>query len=237
MRVRGTRLAVSLLVLLAMAGLIYFGTYYRAGGAAVEAMTSSDDVTVTDAGRYIAFDGPGAGDAVAFYPGAKVEAEAYAPLMRLLAEGGADAYLLRMPARVALFDVGAAARPMADHPHGRWIVAGHSLGGVAACAFAGKHADVVDGVVLLASYPVSKLPEGLRLLSIFGSADGVLDMDRYDGNRSNWPPDAREIVLYGGNHAGFGDYGPQSGDGDADIPPEAQQAATARAILDFCKET
>ena len=39
------------------------------------------------------------------------------------------------------------------------------------------------------------------------------------------------MIIQGGNHAGFGDYGPQSGDKAADISAKEQQQATAGAVL------
>jgi hypothetical protein len=42
-----------------------------------------------------------------------------------------------------------------------------------------------------------------------------------------------ELVLEGGNHAGFGCYGVQKGDEIADITSEQQQRDTAQAIADF----
>jgi hypothetical protein len=40
-------------------------------------------------------------------------------------------------------------------------------------------------------------------------------------------------VIEGGNHAGFGNYGAQAGDGTSSIGNDAQQAVAAQAILDF----
>lgn len=41
-------------------------------------------------------------------------------------------------------------------------------------------------------------------------------------------------VLRGGNHAGFGSYGPQQGDGKADISSGQQQTDTAKTVAGFC---
>ncbi|MBO4365994.1 MAG: hypothetical protein J5804_06870, partial [Eggerthellaceae bacterium] len=42
-----------------------------------------------------------------------------------------------------------------------------------------------------------------------------------------------ELIIQGGNHAGFADYGPQSGDGQASISNEEQITQTADAISRF----
>ena len=40
-------------------------------------------------------------------------------------------------------------------------------------------------------------------------------------------------MIDGGNHAQFGDYGEQDGDGKATITPEEQQRQTAEEIVNF----
>ena len=55
----------------------------------------------------------------------------------------------------------------------------------------------------------------------------------YQKYRSNLPADLVEIILPGGNHAGFGNYGPQKGDGNATMTPEQQQQKTAEAIAEL----
>ena len=73
----------------------------------------------------------------------------------------------------------------------------------------------------------------IETLSIYGSEDQVLNKDSYADNWSNLPADTEELVIQGGNHAGFGNYGPQDGDGEATIPSEQQQQETADAIYQF----
>ena len=220
-----------------IAGVLYINDYYPAGEGVLQILAGPDgDTKVSREKGWIAFDGPGEGVALAFYPGAKVDTAAYAPLMAKVARQGVDAFLLESPMRLALLDIGAAGRAMALRPGARWFVGGHSLGGVAASYYAAMHPENVAGVILLASYPASTLPEGSRLLSILGDRDGVLQMDKYDGSRSNWPKDSREYVIAGGNHAGFGNYGPQRDDGTAGITPEEQQAQATELIVNFCLE-
>ena len=72
---------LAVLVLLAVLFLGYTSQYYQADGTAERALASDDSVTVeqTDYGWF--FDGPSETDALVFYPGAKVEETAYAPLL------------------------------------------------------------------------------------------------------------------------------------------------------------
>jgi len=61
-------------------------------------------------------------------------------------------------------------------------------------------------------------------------------MERYTAARSKLPADAEELVIEGGNHAGFGDYGAQDGDGRATIAQEDQWQRTAEAIVAFMED-
>ena len=49
------------------------------------------------------------------------------------------------------------------------------------------------------------------------------------------PDDTTIVVLEGGNHAQFGNYGIQSGDGVASISRQEQQKQTSLAIREFLK--
>lgn len=77
-----------------------------------------------------------------------------------------------------------------------------------------------------------ELREDLSVLSVYGSADGVLNRDNYEKDRPNLPADAQELVLEGGNHAQFGSYGEQQGDGEAAVIPERQWEQTVEVIPD-----
>ena len=99
-------------------------------------------------------------------------------------------------------------------------------------------ADIVfhDGVVLLAAYPTEKLSDSTGLISIYGTEDKILDRKQYDDSKKYFPSHYTEIPIVGGNHAQFGNYGFQSGDGEANITAHEQQTQTAFAILNFSKE-
>ena len=47
------------------------------------------------------------------------------------------------------------------------------------------------------------------------------------------PPRARREGIKGGNHAGFGEYGKQTGDGERTISLETQQDHVARSLVAF----
>ena len=222
-------LAAVLLALVLGCG-AYVGDYYRAGE---ETMVHSETVTVeiTETRAVFTPEEPKAG--LIFYPGGKVEFTAYAPLMAALAERDILCVLVKMPFNLAVLDVNAAEGIREQFPEvERWYLAGHSLGGSMAASCAASHAEAFEGLILLAAYSTADLTEtGLKVLSLYGDRDGVLDMEKYEGYRANFPEDAVETVIEGGNHAQFGSYGPQDGDGEAAISRQEQLDITVEAVL------
>ena len=230
-KVRRALLLIFLLILL-LTGIFfgYVSVYYPADETALAALRSDGAVTVTQTETGWFFDGPSESDALIFYPGGKVEETAYAPLLRQIAEGQMDVFLLSVPFRLAVLSPGKAADVMASRSYANWYVGGHSLGGVMAADFAAKHAAELRGLVLLASYPTGDLAPSLRVLSISGSEDGVLDRQKLEAGIQYLPAGTVIQVIPGGNHAQFGSYGPQKGDGTALISPTEQWAETAALI-------
>lgn len=217
-------------VLLVSTFLIYAEQYYHADAAAEKALTSDGlvQITQTDYGWF--FDGPSETDALVFYPGGKVEETSYAPLLRRLAQGGMDVCLVKMPFRLAVFGRNKADGVMKKHSYAHWYIGGHSLGGVMASGYASAHPDQLDGVILFAAYSIQELSEDMNTILLYGSEDTVLNMKDYTDNRKNVPDDAAEHVIQGGNHAQFGSYGAQKGDGKAAISPEEQVEETVSVI-------
>lgn len=152
--------------------------------------------------------------------------------MKALAEKGFFCVLLKMPLNLALLNINAADTVFADHPEiENWYLAGHSLGGVSAALYAEKHADRLNGLILLASYSTVNLKESkLNILSIFGSEDGVLNKIAYEKNHKNLPENMTEVIIPGGCHAYFGAYGEQKGDGTPAISRDEQIRITAEEI-------
>ena len=226
--------AVVVLVLILGCG-CYVNDYYR---AEITAMQVSPHITVETGDDRMVFlpEEPEAG--LIFYPGGKVEFTAYTPLMVKLAEENVLCVLLKMPLNLAVLDMDAAEGIPEQFPDvEQWYLAGHSLGGSMAASFVGKHADDYAGLILLASYSTEDLTEtGLPVCSLYGDQDGVLNLEKYREYRVNLPEHTQELVLEGGNHAGFGSYGPQEGDGVSSLEPGAQLSWTADSILAFISE-
>lgn len=213
----------------------YVSDYYHADDAAVAAMSSAADVVVKQDGNTVAFIPDEADTGFIFYPGGKVEHTAYAPLMRALADNGVLCVLIEMPLNLAVLDMNAADGIPEMYPQiDSWYIGGHSLGGSMAASHAAKNASLYDGLVLLASYSTEDLSSDmLKVISIYGSEDGVLNMEKYADNKGNLPVSFEETIIVGGCHAGFGSYGPQDGDGVPTITGDAQIEETARLLTDF----
>lgn len=210
---------------------VYLSIGYHADSEAYSAMAGGDGVSVssTDCGWF--FDGAGTGSALIFYPGAKVEPQAYAPLMKDLADRGVDCFLVDMPANMAILGVDRADEIMDGYSYDSWYIAGHSLGGNAAASYCAGAPGKTDGLILLASYSSNKLADDLDVLSVYGSEDGVLSMDIYNADKENLPAGADEVVISGGNHSQFGNYGEQRGDLKASISSAQQRSLTVDAII------
>ena len=211
----------------------YTENYYHADRTAVMMLRTDEYAAVTSSQTGLLFDGPGEEDLLIFYPGAKVQETSYAPLLRQIAEEGMDVFLVRMPARLAFFGSNKADEALQETAdYANVYIGGHSLGGAMAANYAAEHAESLDGVILLAAYSTKPLPDSLPVLSVYGTEDGVLNHGNYEKNLAN-VPNLQEVVIEGGNHAQFGSYGEQRGDGEASIDPGMQWNKTAEAILEF----
>jgi len=226
--------AVIVLTLVLCCGL-YVSDYYRAEDIV---MSISASVSVENTDDRIAFIPEETEAGLIFYPGGKVEFTAYAPLMAKLAEQNILCVLLKMPLNLAVLDMDAAEGIPEQYPQvEHWYLAGHSLGGSMAASFAGKHVDTYTGLILLAAYSTADLREtGLKVCSLYGDRDGVLNLEKYREYQKNLPDDTLELLLEGGNHAGFGCYGPQEGDGTSSLKSGAQISWTADRIIEFILE-
>ena len=212
-----------------------------ADAAALAALTSDAQVTVSEENGFIVFyptENPKPETGFIFYPGGKVDYRAYAPVLKLIAAQGVFVAVVPVRLNLAFFDINAAARVEATYPEIKnWFVGGHSLGGVAASIYAAEHSEI-KGVVFWASYPADdSLKTGnIPAVSIYGTNDGLATGEKLDGSKALLLPDTKFVAIEGGNHAQFGSYGLQSGDNEASISPEAQWTQTAEATVEFFSE-
>lgn len=229
-------LAVFLLVI-AVGFLLFASSYYKAQSYAKENLQSDSNVTVENE-KELLFEPTSSKKKIGFifYQGAKVEAEAYAPMAKELAKQGYTVVIPHLPLKMAIFSPDRADKVIRNHPEiDTWVIGGHSLGGVTASDYALRH-DKISALVLLASYPGghTDLSEAsVDVLSIWASHDEVADAKAIKAAKSSMPSDAKFLEIEGGNHAGFGDYGEQKGDGEASISNKEQITQTTVAILEL----
>lgn len=214
---------IVLLILTILAGAFfwYVSDYYRAEAVALAVMGQDSGISQQDGLTILSPSYP-TDTAIIFYPGAKVEAEAYLPLLDQIRQTGVTCMLVHMPFRMAIFDADAAEEVTARFPEiQHWYIAGHSMGGAMASKFASDHPDLVDGLILMGAYIYGDYPEE-NTLTIYGSLNQSVE-DHIDYTENI-------VEIQGGNHAQFGNYGPQKGDPPATISAEEQQRQTVEAI-------
>jgi len=172
-----------------------------------------------------------------FYPGGRVDYRAYAPHARDIAAGGFTVVIVPMPLNLAVLGINRAGDVINAFPEiDTWAIGGHSLGGAMAAEFASSNPTSVSGLVLWASYPggnndlsAARLP----VLSVYASNDGLATLEDIADSRGRLPASTKFVEIIGGNHAGFGWYGDQSGDGDASLSKAEQQDQIVQATITF----
>jgi len=209
---------------------------------ALAAMQSSSTVTVTETPTQIVMapvEATGT-SGLFFQPGAKVDARAYAAVLRPLAEAGYTVVIPKQPLSIAFLATGAFESARDANPQiTDWFVGGHSLGGTVAAMDAEAHDEDVTapvvGLILYASYPASDMSQSLtsKVLSVYGTNDGLATPADIDASRAKLPKDALFTPIEGAVHAFFGDYGPQPGDGTPAVSHDEARQLISRNTLIF----
>jgi pimeloyl-ACP methyl ester carboxylesterase len=207
--------------------------------------------TVTDHQDYIDLapttlkaDKPG----LMFWPGGLVDPHAYVASLGTFAGRGYHVVIAKVTLNLAITQIGKGYE-LAQRLGGNWVAGGHSLGGTTAAWTVYDHKDYFKGLVLLASYPADSTPLTTwagPVISIHGDKDGLATDPKIDAAVPELPPAETDktltaatpgktlyFTLAGGNHAQWGDYGLQSGDGTATIAKEAQWDFLAQKLDDF----
>lgn len=214
------------------------------------------DIDLKETANYIALtpkDQSIASTGLLFYPGGLVTPHAYIPTLQELVALGYPVIILKVTGNLAINNVGKAKEYRSAIPAvRRWVVGGHSLGGAVACRDIQRDPSLYEGVVLWASFPGnagSIVDWQGAALSIWGEFDNLANANDIEENKANMPnaqvvdwtnfptqPTDGTTLYYeikGGNHAQFGDYGLQSGDGEATITRTEQQALIVEAMRRF----
>ncbi len=233
------------LVALLVLALVGFASYllYNAANPlpantpAVEAATTNSTTQFVDRGSYYAIL-PNTTDAsgIIIYPGAFADAKGYVGRYAELAQKGIAVFVIKSPLNFALLDVNRAERIIRENPSiTRWYVAGHSLGGVAACDFAKSHQQQLSGLILLASYCNGSATNlTIPVLSISGTRDGLATAQKIAESKKNLPSNTQYVVIDGANHTQFGSFArTQGGDGNASISDAEAQQQIITAVSGF----
>lgn len=211
----------------------YINDYYPAEKTATDCLKSNDNVSIIKTSNGLFFDGPGNESALIFYPGAKVEYTSYAPILKNISSECIDTYAVEMPFNLAIFGKNSADYIIKNSSYTHYFLAGHSLGGVMAASYVNE-TNRSDGLILFAAYSTNEIEK--PVLSIYGSNDKVLNIEKYAESKELFKNNFTEVIIDGGNHAQFGYYGNQSGDGVAQISPELQQKQAATKIISFIND-
>lgn len=215
---------VTALFVMAATFYIYASFYYRADEIAIAEMQNNTSIEVKDNLTILPSSIP-SDTGLIFYPGAKVEHIAYLPILSKLAQSGITCVLVKMPLNMAIFNQDAANQVFDQLPDIKnWYVGGHSMGGAMASSYASKNPDKIKGLILLGAYLYGSYPPE-KTLTIYGTLNSSLEKNiDYTDNI---------VIIEGGNHAQFGNYGEQKGDPPATISSEEQQRIAMEAILNF----
>lgn len=220
----GTGIVILAMAVLSGAFFWYVSDIYHAEDIALEVVAQDMSITVKDNLTILSPSYP-TDTAIIFYPGAKVEAEAYLPLLNQIRQTGVTCILVHMPFHMAIFDSNAAKEVIPQFPEIKhWYIAGHSMGGAMASKFASEHPKEIDGLILLGAYIYGDYPDD-NTLTVYGSLNQSVE-DHIDYTENI-------VEIEGGNHAQFGNYGPQKGDLPATISAQDQQKQTVEAIEKF----
>ncbi len=170
------------------------------------------------------------------FSGAKTDERAYAYIAKLLHDKGHTVVIPKQLFHLSMFGTKHGMELMtSDSNIKKWILIGHSLGGMPVSRIAAALPGNLQGIVLLATYASVDLSDlDIGAIRITADHDGIMDndfMQRFDGNL---PRGASNLMLQGANHQGFAAYHSTSGrDGKATIPWQEQNEQTVQLILDY----
>lgn len=226
-----------ILLIFAGVGLYFFADdYYRPSLTAVEALMNSQNVSFEEQDGDLIFTPNEIKGGVIIYPGGKVSERAYGYLAHKIADMGYKTIVVKVPLKLAILSNNAGKDYLDDEEVSQWTVMGHSLGGISASRLASRNDDVVDALVLMASYPdngVDLKDADLKVISLVGDKDGVINEEQFESSKVRLPGDTTFTIIPGGNHASFGNYGIQEGDNLPDISYDEQQ----QYVLDAVEES
>jgi pimeloyl-ACP methyl ester carboxylesterase len=192
---------------------------------------------------------------VVFYGGGLVDPRGYSPVAKALSERYGMAVAIQifeddLALRMGSCNTGRLDLAEEEFPYiEKWVLVGHSWGGIAAMTDLWTHmndTDRIAGLVLLASYIVDDLGCGqidfsstsIPMASVNASLDGIVNVTNFLRGQQLLPiNDTFHMEILGGNHGQFGSYDDSERtslfgqvDGNATIPETVQQDLVVGAI-------
>ncbi len=170
------------------------------------------------------------------FTGAKVDEPSYAYIAKLLHDEGHTVVIPNQPFTISAFGGRHAIKIMEEHTEvNKWILIGHSLGGLPVTRVASKAPEYLTGIVFLATYATTDLSDlDFPALRITADTDGVMNNERMSKAEGNLPAGSKTVMLEGANHRGFGAYHSRfSLEKDVPTPWQEQNEESVSLILDF----
>lgn len=207
------------------------GTLLYYNKATPESMAIADDME--EVGDGYRFTGSGATGFIIF-AGAKADEKGYAYMAKLLKDAGHTVVIPKMPVHLSITGVRRGLKAMEDNPDvDKWVLIGHSLGGLPISQIAAKEPPALEGIVYLASYLVVDLSHlDISALRITANRDQIMSRDRLNANLSYLPARSKSVEIEG-NHQGFGAYESLRSDGETTATWQEQQEETVKLITEF----
>jgi pimeloyl-ACP methyl ester carboxylesterase len=114
-------------------------------------------------------------------------------------------------------------------------VAGHSLGGVAACEYAKANTQKISGLILLGSFCNGDAKNiNTKVLSVSTSKDGLSTPEKIQQSKDKLPKNTDFVIIDGGNHSQFADLEKlQPGDNEATITQDEATSKINDSIINF----
>lgn len=193
------------------------------------ATLDTSSITIDDGSRYISYEVNNPIANILFIPGGLVDPHSYDNLVINLALNGYDVRVFKPFYDLAILTPNYASRFLSDDLDN--IIMGHSLGGVVASMIASGN-DKISTIIMMGSYPIKDISDKKSMI-ITAQYDIGMDEQKLQDSLKYVSTDNVIFNIDGGNHAQFGWYGPQKGDGEATITTLDQQTIVINKIVEF----
>lgn len=192
---------------------------------------------------------------IMFVPGGLVDPHAYIRTFEgFAAEEKQTVLILKVRSNLAIFNSRQALKVRKEFDDKKWLIGGHSLGGVVAAMAVANEPESFEGLYLMGSYSISDISNWNKpALMLLAENDGLTNLKDIEDNEDNLPEriDTKGIydlmslgntsgktvyyTILGGNHRQFGKYGAQEGDGEASIDMASQHLEIYNVLVMFMR--